>query len=100
MPPKTLICRSPYVYTRHPILSGLFFVLIGIGFILRSYALIFLWVPILVVISSLELKAVEEPEFELRIGNAYCEYKRRTPMFLPRLRKRKGNQQNVQEGKR
>jgi protein-S-isoprenylcysteine O-methyltransferase Ste14 len=35
-----------------------------------------------------ELKKVEEPELIRRLGKAYVEYKKRTPMFFPRFRRR------------
>jgi protein-S-isoprenylcysteine O-methyltransferase Ste14 len=34
----------------------------------------------------LEIKAIEEPELEKRLGKEYLEYKKRTPMFIPGLR--------------
>jgi protein-S-isoprenylcysteine O-methyltransferase Ste14 len=33
----------------------------------------------------IELKAIEEPELEMRLGEAYREYKKRVPMFFPRF---------------
>jgi protein-S-isoprenylcysteine O-methyltransferase Ste14 len=35
-----------------------------------------------------ELKAVEERELEKRLGKDYVEYKKRVPMFVPRLKVR------------
>jgi protein-S-isoprenylcysteine O-methyltransferase Ste14 len=35
-----------------------------------------------------ELKAVEERELEKRLGKDYVEYKKRVPMFIPRLKVR------------
>jgi len=34
----------------------------------------------------MELKAIEEPELAMRLGNTYLEYKKKTPMFFPRVR--------------
>ncbi len=34
----------------------------------------------------LELKYIEEPELEKRLGQPYVAYKKRVPMFLPRLK--------------
>jgi protein-S-isoprenylcysteine O-methyltransferase Ste14 len=50
--------------------------------------------PACIIASVVELKLVEEPELEKRLGAAYSEYRCRTPMFLPRLgaRKRRGNE--------
>jgi protein-S-isoprenylcysteine O-methyltransferase Ste14 len=33
-----------------------------------------------------ELKAIEEPELELRLGEVYREYRKRVPMFFPCLK--------------
>ena len=33
----------------------------------------------------IELKRVEEPELTRRFGERYSEYKKRVPMFIPRL---------------
>jgi len=36
----------------------------------------------------LELKAIEEPELEKRLGKKYLEYKKKMPMFIPWLKMR------------
>jgi protein-S-isoprenylcysteine O-methyltransferase Ste14 len=40
-----------------------------------------------VALNAIELKLVEEPELERRLGTRYVEYRRRVPMFVPRLRR-------------
>jgi protein-S-isoprenylcysteine O-methyltransferase Ste14 len=35
-----------------------------------------------------ELKAIEEPELEKRLGKDYVEYKKRVPMFFPWMKVR------------
>jgi len=35
--------------------------------------------------NNLELKVIEEPELEMRLGDVYREYKKRVPMFFPRF---------------
>lgn len=83
-PPPKLVDTGPYAYTRNPMLSGVFLVLFGIGFMVGSLALLFVFAPIFVVCSVLEFKFIEEPELEKRLGDAYREYKRKTPMLIPK----------------
>ena len=33
----------------------------------------------------MELKAIEEPELEMRLGKDYLDYKKKTPMFFPKM---------------
>jgi hypothetical protein len=35
--------------------------------------------------NNLELKVIEEPELEMRLGEVYREYKKRVPMFFLRF---------------
>jgi protein-S-isoprenylcysteine O-methyltransferase Ste14 len=83
-PPDELIIVGPYVWMRNPMVTGVFGLLFGVGFILHSPSIVFIWTPLYVLIHVVELKKVEEPELELRFGKAYTEYKRRVPMFIPR----------------
>lgn len=89
-PPPKLIQSGPYAYTRNPMLSGVFLMLFGLGLILNSPSLLFFFTPLFMVASILEFKFIEEPELEKRLGDAYMAYKRKTPMLIPRVRKRKG----------
>ena len=83
-PPEELIVVGPYVWMRNPMVTGVFTGLFGIGFILHSPSIVFIWTPLYILAHVVELKKVEEPELELRFGAAYAEYKRRVPMFIPR----------------
>jgi protein-S-isoprenylcysteine O-methyltransferase Ste14 len=66
-------------------LTGVFAFLFGVGLLLHSVSMVFVWIPVFVVFNILELKLVEEPELEHRFGASYLEYKRRVPMFIPRF---------------
>jgi len=55
-PPPKLVTTGPYAYVRNPMLTGVFILFFG-----------------------------EEPELEKRLGKEYVEYKKRVPMFIPRL---------------
>jgi protein-S-isoprenylcysteine O-methyltransferase Ste14 len=83
-PPEDLIVVGPYLWMRNPMVTGVFGLLFGIGLLLQSVSIVFIWTPLYVLAHVVELKKVEEPELELRFGEAYAEYKRRTPMFIPR----------------
>ena len=55
--------------------------------ILGSLSLIFIFTPLFITINVWELKMIEEPELERRLGEAYVKYKKEVPMFFP-LKKR------------
>ena len=83
-PPRQLVVMGPYAWTRNPMVTAFFLWLTGLGFILNSTSMVFLWTPAFLAILVIELKVVEEPELERRFGVAYGEYKAKVPMFVPR----------------
>lgn len=83
-PPKRLVDSGPYAACRNPMLTGLFAVLFGFGFLLGSPLTILVFAPLYVALHVVELRQIEEPELEQRLGQAYVEYKARVPMFVPR----------------
>lgn len=86
-PPPKLVNTGPYFYVRNPMLSGVFILMFGFGILFRSISLVFILTPLFVLFNYLELKAIEEPELEKRLGKDYSEYKKRVPMFFPRFKK-------------
>ena len=63
-------------------LSGLFLMLFGIGFLFQSLSLVIIYAPLFMVIVFLEFKMIEEPELEKRFGASYVEYRKKVPMFF------------------
>jgi protein-S-isoprenylcysteine O-methyltransferase Ste14 len=86
-PPKKIVTEGPYAYSRNPMLTGLFFQLFGFGILTSSVSLTFIITPLFILLNIIELKKIEEPELEKRLGNEYIEYRKRVPMFIPRLKK-------------
>jgi len=82
-PPPQLVTNGPYVYVRNPMLTGVFALLFGIGLLLGSASLLIIFTPLFIFVNVWELKAIEEPELEKRLGKDYIEYRKRTPMFFP-----------------
>jgi protein-S-isoprenylcysteine O-methyltransferase Ste14 len=89
-PPPTLVTTAPYRFARNPMVTGVILILIGIGFAVRSVSLVF--VPLYLLVNVWELRQIEEPELVRRFGDEYLEYRQRTPMFFPRLKRRTGRQ--------
>ena len=84
-PPPMVVETGPYRYARNPMLTGVFLFLFGLGFAVDSPSLVLVFTPLYVVLNVWELKAIEEPELVRRFGDEYIEYRRRTPMFVPRI---------------
>jgi len=82
-PPPNLVDTGPYAYSRNPMLSGVSFMLFGIGFLFQSLSLVIIYTPLFIVIAFLEFKMIEEPELEKRLGTPYVEYRKKVPMFFP-----------------
>jgi len=60
--------------------------LIGLGTLLGSLSLIFIFTPLFILINVLYLKAIEEKEMQKKFGAQYFEYKKKVPMFIPKLK--------------
>lgn len=84
-PPTELIASGPYAWVRNPMVTGVLGALFGLGLVLHSIGIALIWTPAYVLIHWIELKWVEEPELARRFGRSYLEYKKRVPMFIPRL---------------
>ena len=88
-PPPKVVNTGPYWLARNPMLMGVFMFLFGIGFCVNSFSLVFFFTPLYVLVNVWELKKIEEPELVMRLGDEYIEYRKDTPMFIPRCRSKK-----------
>jgi len=88
-PPPKLIKAGPYAHIRNPMLAGIFIWMFGLGILCRSISLMFISTPLFIILNIIELKMIEEPELAKRLGRDYLEYKKRVPMFIPRLGKKR-----------
>ena len=84
-PPPSLITTGPYAYIRNPMLTGIFMMLFGIGIMVGSISLTFIFTPLFILFNTWELKEIEEPELVRRLGEEYIAYRTRTPMFIPKI---------------
>lgn len=87
-PPPRLVTSGPYAYSRNPMLTGVFTLLFGIGILLESFSLVFIFTPLFIFLNVWELMAIEEPELLKRLGREYAKYRKMTPMFWPKIYKR------------
>jgi protein-S-isoprenylcysteine O-methyltransferase Ste14 len=80
---------GPYQFVRNPMLTGVFLLLFGIGFAIKSLSLVVFFTPLFVLANVWELKGIEEPELVKGLGENYVAYQRRTPIFIPLMKLRK-----------
>ena len=80
-PTEILITGDIYRYSRNPMKAGLFLVLIGELFLLRSTALA-IWVVSFIAVNVLYIRRFEEPGLRSRFGDEYRAYCRRVPRWL------------------
>lgn len=88
-PPPRLITDGPFRYSRNPMTAGYFLIMFSIGIYFGSILSVFIFTPAFILLHRNELKTVEEPELEKRLGEEYLRYKSAVPMFFPRLNKYK-----------
>ena len=89
-PPPVLVSSGFYSYVRHPMMSGVYLTMFGLGIFLQSIIVTFIFTPVFILLSVLEIKMIEEPELEMRLGKVYLDYKKKTPMFIPKLKRSPG----------
>jgi protein-S-isoprenylcysteine O-methyltransferase Ste14 len=85
VPTKEFLSSGPYRHCRNPMMLGFFLYLAGWAALFNRTGS---WAAalVLVVFLILEVKLIEEKELEQRFGDAYREYKEKTPFFIPKFR--------------
>jgi protein-S-isoprenylcysteine O-methyltransferase Ste14 len=84
-PPERLVVAGPYRHLRHPMISGVAFVLAGETLALESTGIAIVWAAF-VTINALYLPLVEEPGLVRRFGPEYERYMANVNRWVPRLR--------------
>ena len=85
-PPRNLITSGPYGITRNPMLAGGFISFFGISLLLGSTTLFLIATPLLVLLFTIFVKRIEEPELTKRFGDDYVQYQKQVPRFFPKFR--------------
>jgi protein-S-isoprenylcysteine O-methyltransferase Ste14 len=88
-PPPTMVTNGLYNIIRNPMHLGWTLVLFGVAVLMQSFTLLVIFIPLFVLAHILYLKLIEEKELEKKFGQAYLDYKKRVPMFIPKLFKLK-----------
>ncbi len=83
-PINNFIVLGPYRYVRNPMLIGVNLFLTAEAILLQSIP-IFLWMAAFVILNTIYFTLFEEPQLEKRFGQAYANYKRHVPRWIPRL---------------
>jgi len=84
-PPEKFVVQGIYRRVRNPMISGVFFVLLGECLLFSSIAL-FAWFLVFVIMNVIYIPFFEEPGLERRFGREYLIYKGNVPRWIPRLR--------------
>ena len=86
-PTRELITVDVYRFSRNPMKTGLFLVLIGECLLLGSTVLA-IWTMLFIAVNVLYIRWFEEPGLERRFGARYAEYRTRVPRWFGSLRYR------------
>jgi protein-S-isoprenylcysteine O-methyltransferase Ste14 len=81
-----LVTVGPYAYVRHPSVIGKFFGVLGVGFLSGSPIFVFVVIPVLTIWSWYYNRFIQEKYTEAKFGQAYAEYRKKTPMFIPKFK--------------
>jgi protein-S-isoprenylcysteine O-methyltransferase Ste14 len=84
-PPRRLVVRGVYRRVRNPMISGVLFVLLGEAVLLGSPPIL-VWFLIVFALNALYIPLIEERSLANRFGEAYLDYRRNVPRWIPRLR--------------
>jgi len=87
-PPRMLVTAGLYSRVRNPMVLGWVTMLLGVGLLLNSISVIFIFTPLFTLLNVLYLKTIEEKEMEKKFGRQYLKYKESVPMFIPRFGKK------------
>jgi len=84
-PTQKLVVRGVYRFVRNPMISGVLSILLGEAALFASPALLW-WFVVAAAVNIVYIPLSEERGLERRFGDAYLEYKRNVPRWIPRLK--------------
>jgi protein-S-isoprenylcysteine O-methyltransferase Ste14 len=84
-PTQRLVVQGVYRHVRNPMMSGVFFVLLGEAFLAASLPLLG-WAIFFVVGNAIYIPLAEEPGLVKRFGDDYLTYKQNVPRWIPTLK--------------
>jgi protein-S-isoprenylcysteine O-methyltransferase Ste14 len=82
-PTRHLIVAGPYARVRNPMITGVLCILVGEALVFGDSRL-WSWAGLFFVINHVWFVLVEEPGLRRRFGDAYDEYRREVPRWIPR----------------
>ena len=82
---KKLVVVGPYRHVRNPMISGVFFMLLGEAVLFGSVPLLG-WFIIFVLTNAIYIPLSEEPGLARRFGEEHIRYKDHVRRWIPRLR--------------
>lgn len=83
-PPKHLIVKDIYRYTRNPMYIGYWLLVFG-EFLILGHQLLLFYVLLFMILNHLYVLLWEEKELKKRFGSSYNEYLQTVPRYFPRL---------------
>jgi protein-S-isoprenylcysteine O-methyltransferase Ste14 len=83
-PTQRLVVQGIYRHVRNPMISGVFFVLLGEAVLAASLPL-FYWLVVFIIGNAVYIPLAEEPGLVKRFGDEYLTYKQNVPRWIPRL---------------
>lgn len=83
-PTQKLVVKGPYQYCRNPMITGVFFILIGETLFLNSTGILICG-AIFFIVNTVYFILSEEPDLYKRFGEEYLHYKKHVPRWIPRL---------------
>ena len=83
-PPRRLVVRGVYRRVRNPMISGVFFILLGEAALFGSIAVL-VWFLVFFAFQAIYMPLIEERGLARRFGEDYIVYKRNVPRWIPRL---------------
>jgi len=87
-PPKKFVATGPFGWCRNPIVASVLGMILGEALAFSSTG-IFLLLLVGLPLAHLQVVLLEEPRLEKRFGQAYVDYRRRVPRWIPRPPRRK-----------
>jgi protein-S-isoprenylcysteine O-methyltransferase Ste14 len=85
--PRLLVTTGLFAVIRNPIMAAELLIIWGEAFYFASWGIALYAIAITVVANAM-VRHIEEPELRKRFGEAYEEYCRNVPRWLPNLRRR------------